>query len=362
MPLPTPDELVGWAPPQVINGTTSQVVNDWASQSDAYRSQVSQDQWDPIVQQVQAAVDGTGPPIQIGSHTVGPGATPEQQADAVRILAYRSGNPVQNWSTSDILGKLASGGAKALGAAGLIAGGMSLFGGAGGAAAGGAAAGGPILDSSGAEIPGTEVAAGAGGLGSQIGNFLTKYGDYIIPGVNTLLGAHAANESSDAMARAAEQAIAEEQRQFDLTRADWQPWMDLGKGAITNLSDPAKNFLASPNYDWVKSEGMRDVGNTFSARGMGQSGNALKALTEFNQNLASNEFMNWTNTELAKAGLGTTGTGQVTNARQNATNATGNYLMDRGNARASGILGRNAAVAGGVNDAYYNYLYRRGGA
>jgi hypothetical protein len=103
---------------------------------------------DDVSAQVDAAVNGTGAPIQMARGSVGPGSTPEQIDEAKKMLSYRTDNPVQKWSTSDVLKKLAVGGAKAMAGAAIIAGGMTLAGvgwgagaGAKGAAAGAAKAG-----------------------------------------------------------------------------------------------------------------------------------------------------------------------------------------------------------------------------
>jgi hypothetical protein len=103
---------------------------------------------DDVSARVDAAASGTGAPIQLNNATIGPGATPQQIEEAKRMLSYRTDNQADNWSTGDVLKKLAVGGAKAMAGAAIIAGGMTLAGvgwgagaGAKGAAAGAAKAG-----------------------------------------------------------------------------------------------------------------------------------------------------------------------------------------------------------------------------
>jgi hypothetical protein len=196
------------------------------------------------------------------------------------------------------------------------------------------------------------------GLGNALGNVPDWVGNYLLPGLNTLLGHNAADQASDAMVGAADRALAENQRQFDTTRSDLMPWMDAGKNALGRMQDP-NAFAASPDYGFRRDEGMRGIENSFASRGMGQSGNALKALTEFNSGLASGEYNDWWNRQAGVAGVGQNTAVNLGGIGASAANARGNYLTNAGDARASGVLGKNTALAGGLNDAFYNHLYRR---
>lgn len=117
--------------------------------------------------------------------------------------------------------------------------------------------------------------------------------------------------------------LEEEQRQYDQTRDDWQPWRDAGVKAIENLNDPGA-FMKSPAYNFIRDEGMRDVESRYSVKGGG--GNAMKALTNWNKNNAATEYWNWRGDQRGMAGLGTQGTAQTQAAGQN-------YLAGAGRAR-----------------------------
>jgi hypothetical protein len=214
--------------------------------------------------------------------------------------------------------------------------------GAGGAAgAAGAAAGG-----SGA------AAAGAAATGAS------RWLPYAASGVNALLGYSAADDAADAESAAYQAAIEEQRRQYDTTRADLMPWMQAGQGALGRMQDP-NAFQASPGYEWARNEGMRDIGNSFAARGGAASGNALRALSEFQTGLAQQDYGNWWNQQAGLAGVGQTATTAVGQFGANNAARTGNYLQDQGSARASGILGRTNSVQNGLYDGYDNYLYGR---
>lgn len=109
-------------------------------------------------------------------------------------------------------------------------------------------------------------------------------------------------------------------------------------------------FFKSPDYQFRLNEGQRDIGNSFAARGGAASGNALRALTQYNQNLASGEFGNWFNRQSSLAGLGQAATSATTSAgMQNSANIQNN-LIGGANARASGIVGAANSYNNGINN------------
>lgn len=121
-------------------------------------------------------------------------------------------------------------------------------------------------------------------------------------------------------------------------------------------------FTNSPGYQFRRDEGQRDIGNSFAARGGAFSGNALRGLTDFNQNLASNDYYNFVNQLNNLAGLGQTATSNAAQYGQNYANQGGNALANIGDARASGIA--NSAniwgnAIGGAANAFGNYYANR---
>lgn len=165
---------------------------------------------------------------------------------------------------------------------------------------------------------------------------------------NALFGRRSANRQTRALVDAQNRVIDENRRQYDQTRQDFMPWMDAGRNALARLQTPQQSFTTSPGYQWRVSEGQRDLGNSFAARGGAFSGNALRALTEFNQKMASNEFGNWWNQQSDLARMGFGGTASTASAGQAATNNIGNALSNIGTARASGIAARYQATSDGV--------------
>lgn len=243
---------------------------------------------------------------------------------------------------------------------------MPAFGGA----LGGAAAGVPNALAGATGAGPTSTAGGAGGLIGQGGQDMTaalgaggggwfdRFLPYTNAGASSLLNAYGVNQAADAESEALQRAIEEQRRQYDLNRSDLMPWVTAGTGALGNLTNAGTAFQTSPGYDWRRTEGQRDIGNSFAARGGAASGNALRALAEFNQGLASGEFGNWWNQQ---AGLAGVGQNTATNLGAQGTNMAGNVsnaLANQGISRASGIVNRYGALGQGLTDSL-NWLQRR---
>ena len=219
--------------------------------------------------------------------------------------------------------------------------------------------------------------------------------------VSGVVGSNASKSAADSQAQSANQAAQLQQDQFNQTRNDLAPLRTIGGQALNRLNDTTNNFdsaaylaanpavgaagidpyqhyqmygkaegrtatpynafSASPDYGFRRSEGMRGIEQTNAARGTGQSGNALKALADFNSNLASSEYGNWWNRQAGLAGVGQAATTQTGQFGAQAAGNVGNALMQGGDARASGIMGGANSWAGGINSGINNYLLARGG-
>lgn len=179
--------------------------------------------------------------------------------------------------------------------------------------------------------------------------------------VSGAIGASASKSAGNAQAASADRAAAESGRQYDQTRQDQMPWMDAGKGALNRLQNPGENFTASPGYQFRLSEGQRGVQQSAAARGGAYSGNAMKALNDYNQGMASSEYGNWWNQQSGLAGVGQStaaNLGQL--GAQNAANV-GNALMAGGDARASGIMGAANSWSNALNSGVNAYGLYKGG-
>jgi hypothetical protein len=138
----------------------------------------------------------------------------------------------------------------------------------------------------------------------------------------------------------------------------------LSRVAATAQQQPSaapnmSGFFTSPGYEFRRSEGMRGIERTAAASGGAFSGNALKALADFNSNLASNEFGNYFNQLASIAGIGQTSTNATAAYGANAANSASRNQLAAGDARASGIIGQGNAWGNTVQDLSGLYGYWR---
>lgn len=168
-----------------------------------------------------------------------------------------------------------------------------------------------------------------------------------------IIGAKASKKASKVQEKLGREAIAEMQRQYDLTRSDMEPWRIAGGNAIqagAAMLQPGYDYKASPGYQFRFNEGQRAVESGGAAKGMLMSGGTLKDLARFGDGLASADFGDSFNRQMAIAGGGqqaVTTLGQL--GGQMSANV-GNTLTGIGNARASGYMGQANAWINGINN------------
>lgn len=181
--------------------------------------------------------------------------------------------------------------------------------------------------------------------------------------IGGLIGKSGSKNAAAAQQQASAAAVAEQRRQFDLTRQDQMPWMDAGRGALDRLTTAStgdnSNFFASPDYNFRRAEGQRGMEQSAAARGGAFSGNALKALSEFNQNIAAGEYGDWWNRQAGLAGVGQAATNQVGQLGAQSANNIGQLQLAAGDARASGIIGSANATNQGINNALNAWMMTR---
>lgn len=182
--------------------------------------------------------------------------------------------------------------------------------------------------------------------------------------------------SAKAQKKAANSQIGEQRRQYDLTRADYAPWRDIGGAAIKKMgaaygldgtvpstSGPGAygGFFESPDYQYRKDETEKAANRGLASRGLLGSGGAVIAKSRLASNLASGEYGDWWNRLAGIAGVGQTATAGTAQAGQAATQGITQAIGAAGNARASSYANTASAINGGINNVLSAYLYRQGG-
>ena len=131
----------------------------------------------------------------------------------------------------------------------------------------------------------------------------------------------------------------------------------IGTGAATGGRDLSA-FYASPNYTFVRDEGLSGIGNSYAARGMGQSGPSARAAGSFASNLASGEFNNYVNRLASIAGIGQSATNTTANLGAGTASSLANIYTASGANRASTYgqvgAGVNSAIQGGLQNWLFN--------
>lgn len=199
----------------------------------------------------------------------------------------------------------------------------------------------------------------------------------------------------DAQAAATEKGIEAQERMFERQVALQEPWRLAGVAALNKLVPMSmeyqpfteKEFQADPGYAFRLKEGLRALDRSAAARGGLLSGNQLRGVTEYGQNLASQEYTNAFNRYQAEraarmqplqslAGVGQSASntlagaaGQLGTGIANAYGQlgagtasaygqlgqnVGANLIGAGNARASGYMGMANALTGGMGQ-FLNY-------
>lgn len=126
------------------------------------------------------------------------------------------------------------------------------------------------------------------------------------------------------------------------------------------------DYQSSPNYNFARTEGMRGIMNNQGMRSGYNSGNTLKALSRYNQGLASNEYQNaynnFTNNQTnvfnrlaALSGTGQTTASNLGAAGQNTANQLSQGYQNAGDARAQGYVANSNAVNSGLNNIFGLY-------
>jgi hypothetical protein len=204
-----------------------------------------------------------------------------------------------------------------------------------------------------------------------------------------LLGASGARKAAETQAAAAREAIAQQQRMFDIQNEQQRPYREAGYSALSDISNMKpyltkqfgqEDFQAGidPSYNFRLQQGNLATTNLANQAGGLVSGNTLQGLTNYGQGAASQEFQNAFNrfqgqrtniynTLAGIAGIGQNAQQQTTNLAKDVSGNIGQATIGIGNAMAGGQIGAANALSGGfqgAGNAYMlsNMLGSKGGA
>lgn len=198
-----------------------------------------------------------------------------------------------------------------------------------------------------------------------------------------LISANAASNAADKQAAGAKYATDLQNQGYQQQRSDMMPWMDAGRGALSQMGQMTQNAPSftgqdfqnnmDPGYGFLRDQGQLAMQRSAAAKGGLQTTGTLKALNGYTQGLASQEyekaysrFMNNQNTQFSRlsslAGMGQGAASQMGNASManagslgniamGAANAAGAADIARGNIWGNAITGIGKSVQGGISTA-----------
>lgn len=186
---------------------------------------------------------------------------------------------------------------------------------------------------------------GSGDIGKTLGNITDSVG----------LTNYSGERAQDAQQRATDSANQILRDMYNQQRADMDPWRQTGVRSLDRLENKSfmDNWQQDPGYQFRLDEGMKAINGAASARGMGNSGATLKALTKYGQDYASSEYDKVYNRNYnrlsALAGLGSNAANTSANAAGNyGQSVSGNYI-GMGNAAASNQIAATNRMSNLIN-------------
>lgn len=189
---------------------------------------------------------------------------------------------------------------------------------------------------------------------------------------SAVIGGIASSNAAREQSKAADRATAEQRRQFERQVELQEPFRQAGVNALPELIAASRytpfsmeQFQQDPGYAFRMREGLKALDRSAAARGGLLSGNQLRGVTQFGQDLASQEYTNAFNRYQSEraarlnplqslAGMGQSNAATMAQqAGQFGQNMAENQIA-RGNLRASSYMGAANALTGGIGQ-YLNY-------
>lgn len=196
--------------------------------------------------------------------------------------------------------------------------------------------------------------------------------------------AGAAKDAAQLQFQSAEDALNFQKQMFGTEQQNIAPFLKAGQGAIGQLSQLAGNFQPwtqqfqaptnvteqnDPGYQFRLQQGNQALQNSAAARGNLLTGGTAKAIQQYGQDYASNEYGNVYNRALgeyqqnysifqqnqanqfnrlaAVAGVGQTAAGQLGSLGQSAAGNVGNILLGSAGQIGNTLMNQGAATASG---------------
>lgn len=189
---------------------------------------------------------------------------------------------------------------------------------------------------------------------------------------SAVIGGIASGQAAREQSKASDRATAAQERMFNKQVKLQEPFRQAGVNALPELIAASRytpfsmeQFQQDPGYAFRMREGLKALDRSAAARGGLLSGNQLRGVTQFGQDLASQEYTNAFNRYQAEraarlnplqslAGMGQTNAATMANQAGQYGQALAQNAINQGNIRASSYMGGANALTGGIGQ-YLNY-------
>jgi hypothetical protein len=189
-------------------------------------------------------------------------------------------------------------------------------------------------------------------------------GSAVVGGVASTVASSSAAGAETKAANQANATVAANQAQV---RADLSPYNTAGQSdfaAYNNLVGPNANpaqqeaaLQSLPGYQFQQTQGLKAVQNSAAARGLGESGAALKGAAQYATGLADSSWKDYANSLYQGASLGENAAAQTGNYGTQSAIAQGQNTTSAGVAQGNAAIASGNAVSSGIGNLYlYNAL------
>ena len=173
--------------------------------------------------------------------------------------------------------------------------------------------------------------------------------------LGSAIAADSASSAANTQADATREGVAEQRRQYDLTRSDYAPWREAGKNALAQIMGDMKNpvtasdVMQDPGYQFGLTQGQNALDRKFAAAGGRVSGAAMKSASRYGTDYASSGYgaayqrrQDSLNRLAAVAGLGQTATAGSAASGMNSANQISSMTTAQGNAAGAAKLAQGS--------------------
>jgi len=176
-----------------------------------------------------------------------------------------------------------------------------------------------------------------------------------------IAGGKGASKAAKVQAKAYQQGIDEQRRQFDITQGNFQPFLEAGTGALSGVGDllglnggtvqssAIDALKASPGFTSLFDTGADTILQNASATGGLRGGNTQNSLAQFGSGLLAQTIQQQLGNLGGLVGVGSGAAGSLGSLGQNNANSIAQLLGQKGSAQAAGTAAPYAAFASTVN-------------